>query len=266
MATDMGTAKGRIIWEPVIGEQLQLTGEKVINEDWGCKEEFKFSKVEAVVEISPRAELQYAISLTTGMGAKKAEEIWQRYGADWKDADLDSIKGLSLAAKESWEYALRLLDERRELSRAFSGLLTMGLTEAMCQKAIAILGVEAALPAIKGNPYVIAELPNYNFRHADSIAFQNGIEPNDKRRIKAAILYSINQISEGSSIVLRSSAINKTQEILGNGITHPQITECIQQLIDEDRKLVELQNWISNKKTYDDEIKIFRYFEGISCQ
>ena len=57
---------------------------------------------------------------------------------------------------------------------------------------------------VMSDPYRLADLPNYGFAHVDgAIRLHYGIGDNDPRRIKAAVIYTLKQITSGGSTLVK---------------------------------------------------------------
>jgi len=255
----MGPALERFLGNRWLVKSWSYIGKFETNKKFGNEKQFRFTKAEAIVNIDPRSALHYACTLTKGMGPSKEDAIWDAFGKDWKDADLNKIKGLSLIAKESWTEALAFIEERKGLAKSISGLLSMGMTDNMASAAIEAFG-ESAYRVISGDPYKITDLPNYGFSNADAIALKEQMPLGDPRRVRAAIIYSMSQQLGGSSCLSLDSLINFSLNLLGGAVSHVVIRECISSLI-TDGELVDVRDWIATKQDHKDEMTILNFFE-----
>ena len=198
--TDQGTCKGKIPWRPVPMQKLILTGRYSVYQG---QREFQIASAEIDVPTDPRAMLDYVCSRAKGIGEALADKIWQAKGEDWQilqDGDVPRISG---AVYESFREALELTNSEKVESVQMAELCKMGLTQNMAQAAIAKWKNSAA-SVITSNPYRITELPGYGFVHADgAIRMRVGITDDDPRRIRAAVEYSMQQLTEHGSTLVR---------------------------------------------------------------
>lgn len=200
--TNQGTVKGKIPWKAKEGQILKLSGEFCVSEFNG-KNEFVFQSAYPSLPEDSRALLAYVVSITQGLGPKREQEIWEKYGDKWQDtADGLKISGLSENVQWHWQDSLSLLESEKVQSQTFGWLLSVGCSMNMATAAWKKWG-DTTYGKVDENCYVLAELPFYGFQDVDkAIRKKFGIDDLDYRRIDAAVLYVLrNKITDGSTFV-----------------------------------------------------------------
>lgn len=191
--------KGEMAWRPRVDERLKLKGSYV---NYQGKRQFAFKEAMLNIPTDPRGLLKYVCSMAKGVGPTLEEVIWETLGADWPSIKENDIPRLSAKAYDAFISAMQLADEERDKSRIISELIHVGATINMATAAYE-LWKHDTLGVVKDNPYRLAELPHYGFADVDGeIRINYGIEDADPRRIRAAIVYVLRQItSSGSTVV-----------------------------------------------------------------
>lgn len=213
LETDRGTCKGSMNWRPRVKERLRLRGRFGMYQG---KREFKFTSAALNMPTDPRSLLHYVCEMASGIGPAMETQIWETLGTNWadlKDTDVPRIKG---ARYESFRKALELVQQDQGKGQVIAGLLQAGATMNLATAAFQKWG-EETLGVVQADPYRLAELPNYGFTHVDGdIRRYYGIEDADLRRIRAAVVYVLRQItSSGSTVVTWSELLNSCINALG---------------------------------------------------
>lgn len=204
-------AKGEMGWRPRQGEKLELTGK------WSTyqgKREFKFSQAALDIPTDPRGMLHYVCEIASGVGASMEQLIWDLKGETWAAIGEGEIPRLSGKIYTGFMQALETAESDQAKGSAIAELLRAGCTMNMATAAYDKWEADT-LGVVASDPYRLAELPNYGFSHVDGqIRMFYGIEDGDPRRIRAAIVYVLRQITEsGSTLVpwdkLNSSCLHK---------------------------------------------------------
>ena len=194
------TAKGIVEFEPKHGDLLELEGDWKKSQFNG-KDEFCFKSAMLHVPSDPRALLHYACTLTKGIGPVKETEIWERYGAKWEDIETLDIPGISEEVEWNWNETRRRLKEHADQTQAITLLLSKGCTLNMSNAAWA-RWAQDTVGKVTENCYLLADLPHYGFSDVDeSIRVAFGIGDNDQRRVEAAVLYIIGQMTDGGDTI-----------------------------------------------------------------
>lgn len=86
---------------------------------------------------------------------------------------------------------------------------------------------------VMSNPYRLAELPNYGFSHVDgAIRVHYGIGDADPRRIRAAVVYVLRQITSSGSTLVTWDALHAAC-IAKLGGYHSLIVEAVREMFQE---------------------------------
>jgi hypothetical protein len=237
---DVGTCKGVIPWQPEAGQVMTLSG-KWQRSDFSGANEFVFSSAYLSLPIDPRALLTYAASITPGIGPAKEREIWEKYGAQWRDADPLDVRGMTDQSRFAWSDTLRRIDEERLQSDCFAYLLGKGCSMNMASAAWE-KWKENAVGRVQANCYDLASLPHYGFLSVDAAIRKNfGIEDRDPRRIDAAILYVLGDSPDGSTLMTRDALLAGLAKIVPDAA--PLYDSSIHRLLDvESISIISISN------------------------
>ena len=214
LKTNRCVAKGTIPFAVKEGDCLNLEGRFEVSKFNGEKE-FIFNTALLSIPEDPRALLHYAVKITKGLGPSAEEKIWIYYQETWRESDLSEISGISEEVRFHWQDTLKRIQEQKAQSQAISFLLSKGTSLNMAYAAWNAWH-EGTISIITGNCYRLAELPFYGFQDVDQGIRQNfGITDNDPRRMDAAVLYLMENLSQSiGSLVDRDSIINDLMKII----------------------------------------------------
>jgi exodeoxyribonuclease V alpha subunit len=192
--------KGNIAWRPRPKERLRLIGE------WSTyqgKREFKFTEAALDLPTDARGMLHYVCEIASGVGDAMESQIWDLKGEAWatiKDGELPRLRG---KIYQNLMEAIERAEADREKGIAIAELLKAGATINMANAAWELWGSDT-MGVVMSDPYRLADLPNYGFAHVDgAIRLHYGIGDNDPRRIKAAVIYTLKQITSGGSTLVK---------------------------------------------------------------
>lgn len=201
--TDFGAliCVGTIRWRPSENELLLLSGEF---EAWKGQRNFKFSEARPNVPANPRAQLSYVVERTRGMGKATEEALWREFGDGWSKITPEDAAKLKVRSEvfENFRLQVESLTRDREKCDAISFLIGKG-----CSNALACAAWEEwesdAVGIVNADCYRLADLRNFGFADVDGrIRLEFGIGDDDPRRIKAAILYAMRQLTASGSTVI----------------------------------------------------------------
>lgn len=198
-------AKGNMAWRPQQKERLKLTGK------WGSyqgKREFRFTEAALDLPTDARGMLHYVCELAPGVGAAMEEQIWELKGEDWASIEEGALPRLKGRVYLSLMEAIERAEADREKGTAIAELLKAGCTMNMATAAWEQWKANT-IGVVSNNPYRLAELPNYGFSHVDGvIRIHYGITDADPRRIRAAVVYVLRQITESGSTLVPWEALH----------------------------------------------------------
>lgn len=173
----------------------------------------------------PRFLLQYACSITAGLGPTREQQIWTAYGEAWEaeSRELEAIAGISHAAREAWRLTLDRIAADRTHARVVSFFLSHGCTDLVARKAWDKWGEEAPAQA-SANCYVLARLPRVGFAYVDrAVRVHFDVGDRDPRRVSAAVYYALEQASDGGSTLHAiPDILNRACELVPVGTTEAE--------------------------------------------
>ena len=176
-----------------------------------------------------------------GIGKKTAANIVDVLGTDAitkiieDKSVLDDVKGLNDTKKK---IIYEVLKENELIDKTFIELYSFGLTSKMVAKLYERYGASAS-NLIKENPYrLIDDVDGFGFKRCDNLALNMGIEFDDRRRINAALIYTINFIcyQEGFTYITKEQLINSAKSLL-NMTDDIKINNSIDELVNS-KKIV----------------------------
>lgn len=220
ITTDDGsiiTATGKF---PVVGicEKVILSGEFKINPRYG--EQFIASSIEIYKPKTTEAIIKYlSCGLITGVGQVTATSIVNMFGEDTLNiieknhSELAKVKGVSIRKANDIHASYT---DIKTMQNAVMFLQNYDITINLAVKIYNEYG-DKTQAILQQNPYqLIQDIDGVSFRTADKIATKMGVEKNSSFRIKAAIIFVMNELSEkvGGTVVLTSDLINNVLGIL----------------------------------------------------
>lgn len=226
LITDSGACKGRMAWRPQDGEALILEGEFTT---YKGEKEFAFKSARLNVPTNPRDQLHYVCTRTPGMGPAMEQLIWDAAGADWANTKPGAVQRLSGKVYANFQLQIESLREKSEEAAVVATLMGRGATMNMACAAWAQWKTET-LGVVNADPYRLAELPNYGFRDVDSkIRREYGIGDDDKRRIRAAVVYALRRLTDaGDTLVGWDALYQQACGMLGGYAD--EISDCASEL------------------------------------
>lgn len=200
---------------------------------------------EEVIPETPDAMIEYLSSgLLKGVGPKTAEAIVNHFGDDTIDIlkndpiRLAEVKGISAKKAEaiasSYQSAAHLEELMLLLKPYF---ITTGKIVKIYEK----YG-KKAVETIKKNPYKLCDdIDGIGFKIADKIARSVGISPEDDYRIRAGLLYTLSEASQGEGhlylpfpeLIRRAKRTLETSEVSG-AVNQNDIIRVAIDMMDQD--------------------------------
>lgn len=205
-----------------------------------------------------------------GIGEKLAEKIIDTLGLDCidkilKNKDcLDEVKGITLPKKEA---LYEILSENYLEEQTFIRLYGYGLTSKMIKKLYDYYGTNAP-NIIEENPYrLITDVEGFGFKKSDNLAINLGFPLDDLRRIRAAIVYTLNYVcyQQGFTYLTNEQLINSTKNLLNNNpaILDSKYIEALDGLIKDD-KIISEDNRYFDAYLYKCEVEIAKKLTRIN--
>lgn len=260
--TNKGTVKGNLSWRPRVGERLTLSGR------WGAyrgQAEFRFSSGVADIPVTPRDTLRYVCAQTAGAGPSLEHAIYDRWGDDWADQVApDTLPRLSGTLYHAFVEQINEFKREKERATTISWLMGKGLTDNLASAAWAKWTLQSA-SVVNANCYALAHLRNYGFADIDrGVRHHFGITDSDVRRINAAVVYSVTELTKwGSTAIAQGELCNVARDLLG--AEHAEaITDAIEQLLERGELLVlRSSNHLARRQDYTNATAIANYVESV---
>lgn len=225
---------------PLVGEQLELTGEWAEHARFG--RQFKATSYKKVAPASVKGiERFLASGAIKGIGPAMAARLVKQFGLDTlkiieeKPKRLQEIEGIGKKKAEAIHDAY---SQQSEMHEVMLFLEMNGVTGAYAGKIFAQYGF-LAISVLEDNPYRLAqEVQGIGFRTADQIAMSLGLERNHEERIAAGIDFALLQISQsGHCCVPEDILVQEAAKLL---LIEPvDIARHVSTLIQNDRLCVE---------------------------
>ena len=199
LITDQGACKGNMSWRPQDQEELLLDGEWTT---YKGEKEFKFKQATIHIPEDPRAQLHYVCCRTNGLGNAAEQMIWDKVGENWKEIQEGEVTRLKGKIYQNFLLQTESLKGKSAQAKVVAALMDTGATMNMAESAWSTWE-EETMGVVTANCYRMADLPNYGFRDIDNKIRQfYGITNEDKRRIRAAVVYTIRRLTDRGDTVI----------------------------------------------------------------
>ncbi|GEA94952.1 ATP-dependent RecD-like DNA helicase [Weissella viridescens] len=167
-----------------------------------------------------------------GVGKASATKIVDTLGSDAIDKILDDAHVLDqLGLSEKVQATLvERLEEADGVERTIIALNNFGFGSNLANEIYEKYQAKT-LQVLKENPYqLVADINGVSFKRVDQIAAEQGIEPDDQRRIEAAGLTTINRATfeSGDTYILLNQLLQEAQRMLEQGQSEPVSVAAIQ--------------------------------------
>lgn len=223
------------------GDRFRLTGQWTHHPKYGRQ-----LAVREQEKILPRTaagiEAYLASGLFPGVGKKLARRLVDHFGDETLDILIKEpdrvreVPGIGPAKRRSLAESL---GEYAQVQRVAVFLQGHGVGPALTMKIYQRYG-ENAVELVKADPYRLArEVEGIGFLTADEIARQLGTDLEAPERLKAAVLYVLNQKadSEGHVFLPAGELITSAMTFLGRGggqpVRGPKIAEAVESLVEQ---------------------------------
>lgn len=200
------------------GEYLVINGRETVHKSYGPQiqvESYETKRPNSLVAI----EKYLGSGAIKGIGAALAARIVRRFGENTFDIiekepeRLAEIKGISMKMAVS---IARQFDDKRQMRQSVIYLQEYGISVNMAVKIYKYYG-EKIYEIMEKNPYKLAEdITGIGFKIADAIALKAGFYQDSEYRIKAGILYVLQQSgSNGHCYLPEKELVEETAYLLG---------------------------------------------------
>lgn len=206
-----------ILFNVFPGDGLELEGDFVYHDRFG--EQFNFTSVDRDREYSSIGMRNYLMAgNVANIGPVTAKNICDHFGDEVADIidnypeRLIEVKGIG---KKTLDKILTSLEETRGNRKVFVELAEYGITGYVAKKIYDRFSVDA-IDILKEDPYRLARtVRGFGFIKADAIASKMGIEKNDPRRVKAAIVYLLQEAQmDGDMFLYETEILERVKKLV----------------------------------------------------
>ncbi|PTK67477.1 SF1B family DNA helicase RecD2 [Staphylococcus borealis] len=227
---DVYTFKGQVVEHPRYGKQL------------------KADTFEKEVPQTKDAIITYLSSdLFKGIGKKTAQNIVNTLGENAINdimSDASVLEKVSNLSKKKQKQIADQINANQESEKIMIRLHDLGFGPKLSM-AIYQFYQSDTLQVLENNPYqLVYDVKGIGFQKADILARNNGIAFNDQERLKAGLLYTLEEecIKQGHTYLSNDYIIDVTQQILSNkqqgeAIEQQQLEDVLQ-ILSEENKLI----------------------------
>lgn len=201
-----------------IGENLSLTGEYSNNAKYGYQ--FLFESYEVTLPTSLAGIEKYLSSgLIKGIGPVTAKNIVNHFKEQTFDIIEFSPSSLAEVKNISMKKALEIGDKFKELKKLQNTVMFLqkyNITTNMSLKIYDVYGSKT-VDIVKNNPYrLVEDIDGIGFMTADKIAKNIGIPADSEFRVRAGILYTLNNSVEktGNTFVPKTMLLKQASNLL----------------------------------------------------
>lgn len=215
----------------------------------------QYEIISIVQEIPKNPEKQKAY-LKTILTEKQVENIFKVYPNEdvislirENKFDYSKIHGIG---EVTYKHIRNKIIENTEFQEAFLFLAEYNISNELIIKLVKhFKSSKKLIEKLKKNPYYITEVNGIGFKTADKIAMKLGHDPKNKMRIKAAIEYAVEEISnEGHTFVKITDLAKSVYNLIDVD------SDLIIQQIKNTNKIIVIEDKIALKKHYDAERNI----------
>ena len=242
------------------GESYTLSG-YIVNLDEGLTYEFNCEEVhhpkygtqykvlsyQNIMDTSKEGIITYLSSnLFPGVGLICAEKIYEALGENCLDIiekDPNSLDRISGITNKQKQVVYTKILENRVVEKIFVKLYQIGLSSKMVMKLYEKYQYET-LDIIEANPYrLIYDLEGFGFKKADELAMKLGFSLNDKERLKALLVFTMNNVCNQYGLTyLTSNQLITTAynySLTETNIEVSLLTKMLNEVVSDKRLVVE---------------------------
>ncbi|NLN06731.1 MAG: ATP-dependent RecD-like DNA helicase [Firmicutes bacterium] len=226
-----------------VGERLSLQGEWVQHKDFGLQ--FKAARYELDAPHTEKGIRNFLASgLIRGVGPATAEKIVAHFGLDALQvitATPERLCEVDGIGEKKAKMIAESLKERQEVMKVMAFLQSYGVGIGYAARIYRRYG-EETIAKVSENPYRLAEeVFGVGFKTADKIALAMGLAANSPHRIRAAIVFYLNEAQEQGHVYLpKPELIKRICEALSTAdaqVTEEQVLQQLNRLV-QGRQLI----------------------------
>lgn len=238
---------GKLVTHEKYGEQFQVDGYE------RCMPEEKDSIVEFLTS-----------GLFKGIGEAKAKKIVDVLGKDTLKIILETPDNLLLIPSISKKNVDTLHNKLKEYEASYETIMYLSDMGFSTKDSMIIYNTykKDTKKVIEEDIYkLIEDINEIYFKKIDVIALKNGIKKDALIRVKASLLYIMDEVSNtyGHSYYFREELLNYLPRVLGVSISNELFDECINKLVD-DLKIIIKEDRFYLREMYEAETLIVKRF------
>jgi exodeoxyribonuclease V alpha subunit len=228
------------------GETIVLNGYWVESPEYG--KQFKFNSCESVTPTSSKGIERFLSSgLIKGVGPVMAERIVSHFGADTiriLDETPELISNVPTIRRKQADAVIAGWKQHRKISDIMIFLQSYGISVSYAMKIYEEYGDET-INRVRNNPYqLIRDIRGIGFIKADQIAKELGISKESPYRIRAGILFCMEDLMEKGHVYIPTSKMVETAATALD--------------VDADRVIASLDSLRKNREMIVEEDRIYR--------
>jgi len=254
------------------GESIKVQGDYQINPKYG--RQFVAESIEIVKPTSCESIVKYLSSgLISGVGEVTANNIVSALGEDTLNIIENDPIRLSDIRGISKNKAMEIHNTLADIKKMQDAVMFLQQYDISINMAVKIYEEYkgATERVLKANPYkMIEDIDGVGFKTADKIAYKMGVLPDSEFRIRAGVIYTINEIADkqGSTVCFLSELKSMTVGLLGlaeefegeveRAITSLEIDGVVRRVIYGDEDAVSLTKFFNYEKIIANKIKLLQ--------
>ena len=179
----------------------------------------KYSEV--ILPVDKAGVVSYIENLKVGIGRIRAKALYNAFGAkiwdiiSYEPEQLTTVRGITERKAKRLVNRMKDFVVKKDLMRLFNGVID--LTPTHINSIRNTFSNEEIVSRISENPYCLCHLNGFNFKTVDLLGKQLDVEPNNEKRIEAAVEYILecNQIS-GNVCMPKDAVLSGSSKILNH--------------------------------------------------
>lgn len=238
-------------------------GKLVTHEKYG--EQFQVESYERCMPEEKDSIVEFLTSgLFKGIGEAKAKKIVDVLGKDTLKIILETPDNLLLIPSISKKNVDTLHNKLKEYEASYETIMYLSDMGFSTKDSMIIYNTykKDTKKVIEEDIYkLIEDINEIYFKKIDVIALKNGVKKDDLIRVKASLLYIMDEVSNtyGHSYYFREELLNYLPRVLGVNISDKLFDECINNLVDE-MKIIIKEDRFYLREMYEAETLIVKRF------
>lgn len=238
------------------GGIYDMEGEWITDRKYGLQ--FKAGKVSQATPDTTGGMERYLAGNIDGIGAKTAKIIVQTFGVNTMSVlehTPQKLFGIAGLRKKKIEKIIKSWKEHKNVNEVYSYLASIHV-DGGCAKKIYEKYGSASIEQIKANPYCLTEIEGIGFLTADRVAKEMGIKADNPFRLRAGIIYALDDscTQDGNVYMSRDDLLKAAMKLLGLG-EESIISKEIDYLVDN-MSLISDEGSIYSPRLYNAEVSV----------